>query len=334
MWQATAAAIGAMAFCAVVFVAWGLFGRADDTRPRCARCGADARPVAWSEPPVCACGRRLDRAGAVRSSGRARRPRLLMLGAVAGALALATLVAAGALERRGLAWPDVLPLSFITLNADAGRMWAAESIARRHAAGWLDDATLLSLRDRRAGSMEPVRDQLDWVIHARVMEWVTIDGAGVRPLTAGEIALYRPEDVIGLVAAPIDRAAPGSGGYPAARIYGVAGLSCGRIERVLVDGVPMRFEIDGVRPEDLHAAGRDFYGAIRVRPTGPVEPDAVVPRPPRSIAVEILVVISAAAQGVVHDPLIGSEGDPAKWGIDGRSFRLRLETAIESEDAP
>lgn len=273
-----------------------------------------------------------------------------MLGAVAGALALATLVAAGALERRGLAWPDVLPLSFITLNADAGRMWAAESIARRHAAGRLDDATLLSMRDRGAGATEPIAYRLDMLRALRFAEWMAVDGGGIRPLSPEEVDLIRPEGSIGLV---IDRPRA-SEGAPAAmptlralgvappffgpiertaslRILGVAPPFFARVERVLLDGVSLPFSVAALRAMDPHGDGNVFSGPVRLTFGGWIEADAARSR---SVVVELLVVVAHAARLAATDPLIGSDPDPAAWGIDGRWMRLRLEATLDSEVAP
>lgn len=339
MWQVTAAAIGAMAFCAVVFVAWGLFGRADDTRPRCARCGADARPVAWSEPPVCACGRRLDRAGAVRSSGRARRPRLLMLGVGAGILAIAILLIAGALERRRLAWPDLLPLAFVTLNADAGRAWAAESIARRHAAGRLDDATLLSMRDRRAGATGAIATRITLLRAVRFAEWMTVDGQGVRPFTAEELDIIRLQGSIGLVVEAADGSDPTSSGIPPMQIRGIDRPFFARIERVLVDGEPVRFALEREAPHlPPHVSpppgARVFCVPVRLRIVDEAQGSA---RGHRTVLVELRVVLSRAWEAAATDPLIDSDADPSVWGIDGRSMRVRIEATIEDdtdEEAP
>ncbi|MDZ4831957.1 MAG: hypothetical protein SGJ09_17410 [Phycisphaerae bacterium] len=42
--------LAVLAFLGVTLVVYGAFGRPDQNRPRCTRCGVDVRPFAWDAP--------------------------------------------------------------------------------------------------------------------------------------------------------------------------------------------------------------------------------------------------------------------------------------------
>lgn len=88
----------------------GVAGRPDPSAPRCRRCRADARPVAWREPPLCGCGADLSRPRSVRV-GRRRRAWILVLAAVALFVGLGTARFVAWLRIEGRHWVEVLPAS-------------------------------------------------------------------------------------------------------------------------------------------------------------------------------------------------------------------------------
>ncbi|MDZ4829628.1 MAG: hypothetical protein SGJ09_05440 [Phycisphaerae bacterium] len=107
---------------AVFLIVFGIVGWRDRALPRCRSCGIDARPLAWHEPRICACGAELDRAGSIRLPHRFRK-RAITLGIAVAALASGHGIWTTNVHARGLAWRDEMPtwLFASTLSMDEGR---------------------------------------------------------------------------------------------------------------------------------------------------------------------------------------------------------------------
>lgn len=333
MWQVTAVVIGGLSFTTIVLIAWGLFGRADDTRPTCVRCRGDVRRFAWAEPPVCECGARLDRPGAVRPSGRARRRRILFSATLPAAAALVILFTAGWLDRRRLQWPDLVPLAIVRASVEGGSEWAAESILRRYYAGRIDDAWILGLADRPAGSSPAISPTLATLLNPVLeRQWprlIAVDGAGILPAEREGLAIFRITSPVSVVAAD-----PSADGAMAVMLYGFGASTFGRVEAVRVDGVPVRWRLVAVGPPG-RVGRRVAVGPCRIEVLGPSDPTRplTVAQGVRRIEVDLLLVVSAAAPAAMGDPVVDPESDadptePETWGIDGRSMMLRLETTL------
>ncbi|MDZ4829649.1 MAG: hypothetical protein SGJ09_05550 [Phycisphaerae bacterium] len=137
-----------LGFVGFAVFAIGIVGRHATGEPRCARCRADVRPVAWDEVPRCPqCAADLSRGGSVRLAGRRRRRPELITGALLLALATALWRVDAWLAARELLWRDLRPVGMETSflgRPTFDEIGAMSSLSRRA------KARMLSARDRRA----------------------------------------------------------------------------------------------------------------------------------------------------------------------------------------
>ncbi|MFO0827322.1 MAG: hypothetical protein U0572_04160 [Phycisphaerales bacterium] len=134
-------------FVGAVFLALGVVGRTARGNPSCRRCGRDARPVAWDEPPRCAgCGADLSRADSVRLAGRRRRWPELAVALCIGCALLGVYGLDTWLAKRKLQWRDLRPAALELAeirNLGSDSLGASLSLARRLQADRLSDAQVL-----------------------------------------------------------------------------------------------------------------------------------------------------------------------------------------------
>lgn len=302
--------IGGLGFLVAILTAAWLFGRPDDSRPRCGRCRADVRKFAWDDPLRCTCGADLGRPGAVRSSGRLRRPRFGWVAALVALTAIGVVAASYILERRGLAWSDVLPRQIVEVSARNGEAWARESLRRRIGAGSLSRESVQRLV--LAGVFGEHLPKLAGGLIAI--------GPGVRHAVGAEVELLR-----GLlrVSPQATRKTPSEAEPPRDEALVVLvelgrvswldhrSIALLRVDRVLLDGVPATWSLR-VQPLPSMVGERVvLHGAeLLVRDPSGGE------RLNRVVTIDGVLAISAAGLGAVGDPLIDSPLPPQAWRVD------------------
>lgn len=238
------------ALLAILLIAAGLFGRPNDARPVCVRCRRDARPLAWSDLPRCPCGADLTKAGAVRTSGRVRRPRLAITGIVLFVVVTVATVVAVDLGRKHLTWIDLAPLALIEPSAIAGNDWAVRSVQRRaNSTAVAADEALRLLHLVRQPTIAATFPNSGWegsfasAVSRCVSGWRegplqqgsdAIEVAGVTAIEDPGATDRGTHRVVHLAASPVD----------AQRSWMV------RIDRVRIDGHEVRWELTTVGRRD------------------------------------------------------------------------------------
>lgn len=325
------AVIGCLAFLAMTLVGLGLFGRPDQSRPTCARCGADARPFAWDAPPRCSCGAGLDRPGAVRTRGRIRRPRAIVAGVVLLVLAAPAMAWLVGLEQKRLRWFDGLPLAVRAYGLERGDAWAIESAYRRQAravATASEAAALIEAADRgvqldRLAPPDPRSYLIESLLQAHLDDASIADRtfpiASALAMSARAVPCYTTEDGTVRVAAGASvevnvtlRVLPG--GLDATQFIA-------RIERITLNG------------RDVEWVGecldRSPTRVVLMRGTVKVTIPSGTPAGRAELVVDLFLARASGASAVVCDELIDGTAPPSEWGINAMAVPLRRTFPIE-----
>jgi hypothetical protein len=321
--------VAALAFLGVTLLGLGLFGRPDQGRPTCRACNADARPAAWDSPPVCACGARLDRAGAVRTRGRMRRRAVVALGVVVTALA----IGAGGVSRwirdSGRTWYDFLPMSIVLDGLRDQSSWAHETVLARRARGSLDDVAFADAVIAANGVPPPFSDEHEQFLGVLRAEWIAkpFDVDRLVPQFLGFDLSFAPVDAE-TPSTPTDgitlcMTALLTGAIPD---QGRAWLF--RLTRITVDGaeVPFNSEVLSGRTSRVLIAGSP---GARFSLSGSARTDNVE----ATVVVEGYLVLSAVGLAAVGDPLIDSAAPCEEWAIDAVTIPIRREFRIARDGA-
>jgi len=312
--------VGILAFLALTLVGFGIFRGPDQSRPACAACRTDARRFAWNSPPVCPCGKRLDRPGAVRTHGRIRRPRLVVSGLIIASATALLATWTFTLRAQKLMWIDILPLRLRVEGLRRGADWAISSTERRQAARAIDAAeavTLIAAIDEgRLALVKTPSAELGKVRSALLASWAE------EPAIAAEVQSSAAEFSLALdFSANANASEPEV--VPRGKAFGLViqvnsggvgrGTELGyfaRIERVAINGreVPWKMECLGVSPTRV-ALGRGEC-------TFEVPEDLAVGV--AELTVDVLLVRTRAAWAALADERIDSGAPPETWGVPAR----------------
>jgi hypothetical protein len=310
--------LASLAFIALTLIGIGLFGRPDQGKPLCRSCKRDARELAWDDVPTCPCGARLDAPGAVRTRGRVRRPRLVVVGLVIALADVALLLWTIPLARRHLNWVDGLPSFIVRYGLEHDAEWAIESIGRRARAetlrpvdlGWLLPA-LAANRSLTLRSLGPSGDRLmgQWIEHP-----VNVDA--VLPIIAA-VDAFDSTQLLG-------------GNDPSTLFIGITqsptvdeGRWLVRVEGVELDGAAVPFVVQPFdlpqgewwpAPGDRVIVGRGAC-SIAVPQSGQGKSATVV--------LDLTIARTLAAKAAPHDPIIDSAAPPEAWGVPVLTTRVR-----------
>lgn len=301
--------LAALAFLAMSFVGFGLFGRPDQSRPTCRACGTDARPFAWEDAPKCACGAALDRPGAVRTRGRIRRPRLVALGALVGAGAMGGWALESSLGGTSLQWIDLLPFPVARAGVEQRWRWAMRSVERRQQADALTDEEFADALDTLLSLAAPIEEDVQVMQDTLVWRWrqSPVAFGRVGPMVGGLSVFAEPR-------APDD----GTGGAGDTIGFSISlspldgtGEWLVRLERVSVAGEELPFAMRRSRASDAtRIATPDEPAKGEIRLAGG---DSALPV---EITFELTVARTCAAEFAAGDALIDSTHPSNRWEVD------------------
>ena len=320
--------VGLLAFLAVTVVGFGVFGRPDQSRPTCAICRVDARRFAWENAPVCTCGARLDRAGAVRTRGRIRRPRVIVAGIVFCCATALFAVWTYTIRAQSLTWIDVLPVRVRVEGIRRGAEWALNSVERRQLSRVIGSAEALALlvgmddalsalpaTGTATAAVSELRDTMletwseDPEISDRILEIVTgLQVALATSTTLPDRGERARGTTIGFDVVLSSRMffLRGTRGYDGCFV---------RVERVAIG--------EQVVPWTMTCYGRSPTRVVIDSASCAVQLPSDVSLGDTAITLDMLLVRSAATWAALGDEVIDSETLPDTWGVPARVVRVR-----------
>ncbi|MBL9150738.1 MAG: hypothetical protein JNM94_18780 [Phycisphaerae bacterium] len=299
----------------LTFGRW-LVGHRDRSTPRCRRCGADARPHAWDDPPTCACGHSLSAPGGIRLPRRRRR-RLLVVAAVAALAAVALGAWSVQVRSGGAGWTNRLPARVLA--------WLAPVVAE------YDDFELLR-RSRQRISPSEAEALLDAQLRL-VSQGSAQNESIVTEVVRTLSSVAQPRGALA------DRVASWRAG---ALLAGVTPRETGTTidlavptEIGLDPGFPMYVRPLEVRIDDVAVPFRSVNalesGWLSVAGAAArIDVPLMVARDPASVVVEVEVILAPGLSSEVRHRLVPTFGpDPLAWGVP----MGRVRTSVTGVDA-
>ena len=319
--------------------------RKSGAEPRCVRCGADVRGVAWDDAPRCTCGRDLHQYGAVRTGRRATRWRWMAIGFALLGSGIGLSITDRVLTADGRAFSTFAP------------SWLMRQAAAPNAPAWSRTAVMAEAISRAE------RDELDPELAA---DLVMLELSGQRwnanapyGLPLMMVGLYTVpadrRDVHSSVAAYVDLAldtsrtpVPRGGGKAPIRLvlgqqakYGE--IDSGRfvrIESVHVNGQPAAWRIPGQGP----FRSPDETGPLPIVPM-PVTLECLVPTSVVNGSATLTVLATAglfrATEALAHDPLANGTrrsldpkrplAPPWEWGVSAFGDQISVVVPVQVE---
>ncbi len=312
--QVPEAIVGVAAFIGIALLGFAIFGRPDQSLPRCSQCRADARRFARNSPMLCECGAALDRPGAVRTKGRVRRWGFAIAGIVVWIAAIGLTLETIRERAIGTSWVRFIPIGALIARSNAGDEWAVDALHERSLADDLspEDAGAL-LRE----IYEPSPNTPKISGHMAFKRWSLTrpDAARMIPLMSHYAAKgvhWEGDDLVCELGPTIS--------LPEAWLL--------RIERVSIGGRELSWSLT-VAP--LYRSGsvgtRAFLGTatLRVivprddRPIGPVELDA-------------LIVASRGAAGMACDPRVNGSTPPTTWPVKSETAPVSIAITLPAAE--
>lgn len=318
---------GILAFLATTMIVAGLFGRPDERYPRCSACNADARPYAWDDPPRCACNADLSRPGSVRTRGRVRRLRLVVVGVALLVLTAALGIPADrAIATRGTLLA-IIPEAILAVGIQRDWAWALREVNARAQSGQLEPtsaATLWRDVDRRLAAQPTASDDL-LATEARLREvWKRDAAAGAAVIVEALAPRVTLRQDLERDALPTVR----RGDTVLLAFQFVANIGDGAFVRI--DSV--RLGESRLSPALAHVFGR----ATRLVLDASDLPLVIPPDAPLGetvLSLELIAAQSPVARMAVGDALIDSDAAPSSWGIGAVAAPFRVEIPLRIEDA-
>jgi hypothetical protein len=301
MQDVTPILLGVGALLVTATLTLGLVGRRDQSSPRCAACGADARPALIGEAPTCRCGARLDHAGGLRVITRRSR-RSLAVGVIGLGLLVVVTALAIRLYARGQTWRETLPDSLYVRTLGWGFDWSRgmSAVSRRLIDGMSPpparvvlSAALDVIENGGIGPTEPPWNQLPVLVAA-----AKPDG----PLAERSIAALA--QFVEILPAESRSASEPARQFRIrwANTWGALGRSIAvRIDGVSVNGQPIGFQVSGAQ------GWRELHGTPTITLEQPIEDPTTL-----TVALDLVVVFPRLPADA--DALF-AEADPAAWGL-------------------